>query len=216
MKIKVGMQMVNIITDKIVYKIRIRYPIYLLTYFLMTSYDNDTKKKYQKGAISLYRAHSETIKKVKNNDSLKELFAIKDISKLLITQERVQMFEEYQNCDNETFENIVEMFFKANENLMQYGMAENTFNFYVNAGILDGKGVIVDFGELATTKEEAIDNIQNKKWQTQWNYKILSDEKKAIFDEKANTYWSIEHINKIWGIKGPEKSEEIGDKNVCR
>ncbi|MFA5603029.1 MAG: hypothetical protein WDA21_04830 [Bacilli bacterium] len=217
MKIKYGMQTINIITKDIVYKIRWAYPIYLITYSMLNNYDLETKRKFKKGAYGLYKQHTETIKKIKDTDFLKEIFAIKKISKFFITQEKVKMLYEYKDLDDTTFKEKINYFFDVNERLIQHGLAENSFNFGVNTGILNDMGVIVDFGELATSKEEFINNVINKKWEKQCNYRQLSERKKEIFSKEAMKRWNIDYINEIWGIKKSEKNDaKKGDKNVCR
>lgn len=98
-------------------------------------------------------------------------------------------------------QNIIEKYINLIQKCWQNGFSERTYNFAINYGMnLEGKVILIDFGELTFSKDHVAEKIKEERWLKSWSfYGEIKDSKfKKKYKKKMKRRLTLENLEKYW------------------
>jgi len=81
----------------------------------------------------------------------------------------------------------------------QYGLGECVFNFSVNNGLDEqGRMVLLDFGEITTSRDDVKRRIQSERWLRSFSYKQLPQSLQAYYRERMRERLTVAELHRTW------------------
>jgi len=110
-----------------------------------------------------------------------------------------QYFKQHNVSENRK---IITKYAELVVELWKYGCSDNVFNFYNNSGVDKNEQVtMMDFGELAFSKEKVYQAIQSKRWLFQPSYALFRNEElKNYFQTEMERLITMKNLNKYWKL----------------
>ena len=201
MKIKKGLQFTNYIYEDHV----IKKPRTLIGVIIKNLSWKPHRLLYPnellKDSINSFRYTQEQFNNLKLRKDLFDFLGIIEIKDNSIIQKKLLSLGDFikRNSLNKN-KKIIIKYFEFIQNMWRKSFFETTFEFTVNYGITkDEKINLIDVGELCFEKVKVIKYIKQKYWLTRWSYrKVISNELKEFYKNKAYEYLTLKQLNKHW------------------
>lgn len=89
----------------------------------------------------------------------------------------------------------------------EQGFAEDSYSFAENYGLLDGRVVVIDVGELCFSKEQIERQITAERWLDSYTYQLLAPEDKEYLRSEMARRITVDRLGRTWNVANAVPSE---------
>jgi hypothetical protein len=113
----------------------------------------------------------------------------------------VPLGEKLKDADPEQQKSVIDSYLDFLERCVFYGFYDTTWKFPVNNGMINGRNVQIDLGEISFNSEKFKSDVESGKWQEQWvNTDLFYSELREYFVERMEKF-DEEFIEENWAEK---------------
>ena len=159
-------------------------------------------KKFKEVMDEVIKSRENGLNFVRKNKINLEILGNPSIIEDKIEQDRVVLLGEVlRNSKNpcKYVDEFIKLIFKCWRN----GFSERVYNLTINNGLNEeGEVILIDFGEITSDKEKAVEAIKEKRWLKSWSYKKdLPRNIKEYYAGQMEKHITLKNLNKYWKNK---------------
>ena len=156
--------------------------------------------------LELRETGAEHVKKVMHlNPKARKFFGNPEfLSDGTILQDKVEVLADVLKERPEESDNLLWGYLRSVTQSWKYGCFDMVYNMANNTGVKDSEIVMMDFGEIATDKQWMHDMIDQRKWESSYDYnRVLNDEQRGFIRGAARGLLTHEGLDNRWEVDLP-------------